>query len=226
MPFPFFSYRSKRPLGPVQCAIKLSHSWRFRLTGRFCLSLVHFPTDWLRYVDDILRSTPRSVEQVTIEPDGTWSQITQKETPGRTNGTQSSDDGDDDLVEIHNIPRLNAVKDESFPTPTSMAGTPPYSSREQSLGSGAPRPNSNKRPIAQVIDLTFSSDDEEGQPHQIAKRQHTQLASNDLTSAYNPTGTPIVTSIPRPGGKSFSLPKLAPARPPQSVDYRNGNGHF
>ena len=166
------------------------------------------------------------MEQVTIEPDGNWSQITQKETPGRTNDAQSSDDEDDDLVEIHNMPRLNAIKDEAFPTPTSMARTPPYSSREQSLGSGAPRPNSNKRPFAQVIDLTFSSDDEEGQPPKVAKRQHTQLASNDLTSAYNASGTPNVTTVSRPGGKSFSLPKLAPARPPEPVDYRNGSAQF
>ena len=218
---PFYSYKSKRPLGPVQSAIKLSHFWLFRLTSRCDLGLVLFRADSPSYVDDILRSTPRSVEQVTIEPDGNWSRITQKETPGRTNGAQSSDD-DDDLVEIQNIPRLNAIKDEAFPTPTSMARTPPYSSREQSLGSGVPRPNSNKRPIAQVIDLTFSSDDED-QPPRVAKRQNTQLASNDLINAYNTSGTPIVTSLSRPGGMSFSLPKLASARPPEPVDYRNGS---
>lgn len=161
------------------------------------------------------------MEQVTIEPDGRWSQIVQKETPGR-NGTHSSDEEDDDLVEIQNMPRLAAIKDEAFPTPTSMARTPPYSSREQSSSSAAPRSNNGKRPISQVIDLTFSSDEEDlGQ--RAPKRQATQASSTGLPSSFTSSGTPMGHQLPGLGGHPFNLPRLAPPRPPDPGNYRLGH---
>ncbi|MCJ1248326.1 SUMO ligase siz1 [Trapelia coarctata] len=174
-----------------------------------------------QYVDDILRSTPRSVEQVTIEPDGSWSQVLQNETSGRK-GTNPSDDEDDDLVEIQNMPRLTAIKDEAFPTPTSMARTPPYSSREQSSSSAAPRSNAGKRPISQIIDLTFSSD-EEDQGHRPPKRQATQGISTGLSSSYASSGTPMGNQLPSLSAHPFTLPRLTPSRPPDPLRY--GLGH-
>lgn len=156
--------------------------------------------DQIRYMNDILTSTQRSVDQVTVEPDGTWSQIAQKEIPGQPNGTQSSDD-DDDLVEIQNMPRLAAIKDEALPTPTSMARTPPYSSREPSSSSAAPRSISSKR---QVIDLTFSSDEEDQTPRD-PKRQMTQASSTTFFNSYSTSGMPMR----RPSDHSSSLARLS-----------------
>ena len=184
------------------------------------LDWTNFVANFLRYVGDILRSTPRLVEQVTIEPDGMWSQVLQNETSGR-NGTQSSDE-DDDLVEIQNMPRLTAIKDEAFPTPTSMARTPPYSSREQSSSSAAPRSNTAKRAISQVIDLTFSSD-EEDQGHRPPKRQAIQRSSTGFSSSYTSSGTPMTNPLPSLSGHSFTLPRLTPSRPPDPLNY--GLGH-
>ncbi|MCJ1472835.1 SUMO ligase siz1 [Lambiella insularis] len=176
-----------------------------------------------QYVNDILRSTSRSVDQVTMEPDGKWSQVVQKETPSRNNGTHSSSDDDDDLIEIQDMPRLAAIRDETLLTPSSMARTPPYSSREQSFSSAAPRSNtSGKRAIGQVIDLTFSSEDEE-QPPRGPKRQSTQSSSNGPANSYTSSGTTAAQSLPRPNGVNFNLPRLAPARPPESLDYRFGS---
>lgn len=158
---------------------------------------------------------------MTVEPDGRWSQVTQKETPGR-NGGHSSDEEDDDLVEIQNMPRLTAIKDEAFPTPTSMARTPPYSSREQSSSSAAPRSNTSKRPISQVIDLTFSSD-EEDRGQRAPKRQATGSSSTGLPNSYTSSGTPIGNSLPGLSGHPFTLPRLAPSRPPDPLNYRIGH---
>jgi E3 SUMO-protein ligase PIAS1 len=151
-------------------------------------------------MNDILSSTQRSVDQVTVEPDGTWSQIAQKEIPGRSNGAHSSDD-DDDLVEIQNMPRLTAIKDEALPTPTSMARTPPYSSREPSASSAAPRSIGSKR---QVIDLTFSSDEEDQTPRD-PKRQMTQASSSTLFGPYSTSGMPMR----RPSDHSASLARVS-----------------
>jgi len=161
------------------------------------------------------------VEQVTVEPDGTWSQVLQNESSGR-NGTNSSDEEDDDLVEIQNMPRLTAIKDEAFPTPTSMARTPPYSSREQSSSSAAPRSITGKRPISQVIDLTFSSD-EEDQGHRAPKRPATNASSTGLSKSYTSTRTPMGNQLPSLNGHPFTLPRLTTSRPPDPLNYGLGN---
>ena len=135
--------------------------------------------DRLRYVDDILKSTPKSVDQVTIEPDGKWFH-----TPGgapsplRTNGRTSSD-GEDDLVEIRDMPRLASVKTE-FTRELGLMSTPPISSREQSTSSAAP-PNqsSNKRSVGQIVDLTLSSD-EDDEPQRPVKRPLIHKSSSGI----------------------------------------------
>ncbi|MCJ1395256.1 SUMO ligase siz1 [Xylographa bjoerkii] len=171
-----------------------------------------------QYVNEILKYTPRSVDQVTVEPDGRWYQVTQKENPNRTTGTRSSSEEDDDIVEIQE-PRLAAIKDEALLTPSSMARTPPYSSREQSLSSAAPRSSSGKRSIGQVIDLTFSSDEEE-QPPRGPKRQST---SNGASISHTSSVATTAHLLPGPNGFNFNLPRLAPAKPPEPLDYRFGD---
>jgi E3 SUMO-protein ligase PIAS1 len=108
-------------------------------------------------VNDILQSTPKSVDQVTIEPDGKWSQNTLPISPGQIEGShpQNSDD-DDDIIEIQDM-RLSSLKSEYIPTPTSGPKTPSTNSREPSTS----RSSASKRP---VIDLTLSDDDEPPRP--------------------------------------------------------------
>lgn len=112
-----------------------------------------------RYVDEILSQTPSSIEQVTIEPDGKWSQ-TAPRSNSTTNGhgAQPNDSDDDDLIEIDDV-RVNALKKDSTPI-SAFARTPPASSREPSIAS-ASRGVSLKRPLSSVIDLTGSDDDDE-----------------------------------------------------------------
>ena len=121
-------------------------------------------------MDDILRSTGLAVEQVIIEPNGKWAANSKSDTPTRRNGAGSGTDEDEDLVEIKDM-RVASLKEEAPYTPLAMSRTPPSSSREPSIASGSMRSSNNKRPIGQVIDLTFSDDDED-EPPRAAKRQH------------------------------------------------------
>ena len=211
--------KNKLQLGHVPCVTRSSLFKLFKWTSKeSCLNFECMLTNLLRYVNEILKSTPRSVDQVTVEPDGRWSQITQKDMENQTNRDRSSSEEDDDIVEIHE-PRLAAIKDEALLTPSSMARTPPYSSREQSLSSGAPRSSSGKRSIGQVIDLTFSSDEEE-QPPRGSKRQST---SNGHSSSHTSTGITTAQPLIRPNGFNFNLPRLTPAKPPEPLDYRFGD---
>lgn len=111
------------------------------------------------YVQEILARVPRGTDQVTIEPDGQWSN--EKDTlpkPNR-NGYDDYDDSEDDLVEISDF-RVTQIKSEAVPTPQSLfAKTPPLPSRE---ASSAPR-TGNKR-TSDVIDLTLSDEDEPPRP--------------------------------------------------------------
>jgi E3 SUMO-protein ligase PIAS1 len=146
------------------------------------------------YVDDILRSTSSSVEQVTMEPNGSWHQQNQAETPRRSYNNPTPDD-DDDLIEISDD-RISNLKADA--RPRLLGGTPPMSSREPSSVPSASR--SNKRPISQVIDLT-GSDDEDEQPPQKIKRP----SMSSLNSA-NPYRVPSTA----PPGFSYNMPATNP----------------
>ena len=124
-------------------------------------------------MDDILRSTPRNVEQVTIEPDGQWSKNSLPDTPGPSHGSASTAADEDDFVEIQDT-RLSSLKQESTPvtaTPpnpfVSSTRTPPLSSREQSVVSSAHR--ASKRPASAVIDLTLSDEDDDAPRSKISR---------------------------------------------------------
>lgn len=126
-----------------------------------------------QYVDDILRDTSRSTEQVTIEPDGRWHQQAEtKDTEqNKTNGAASDDEDDDDLIEI---------KDESFVKPKKEAT--PLTVNQRLLGSqrDTSTPSSAKpakRAREEVIDLTLSDDDEDARPPPKMKRP--SMSSND-----------------------------------------------
>ncbi|MCJ1227734.1 SUMO ligase siz1 [Toensbergia leucococca] len=166
-----------------------------------------------QYVNDILNSTPRSVEQVTIEPNGQWFQTSQADKSSRRNNDRSDCDEDEDLVEIKDIPRIAAVKAESASDLDSLAWTPPASSREQSTLSAAPRPASGKRPIGQIIDLTFSSDEDE--PPRAPKRQIASNSSNGFPSFLGG----LENARPKTNGTGFGVPKPSTMIAPPISDY-------
>lgn len=123
------------------------------------------PLIYLRYVKDILDNTSRNVEKVDIEPDGQWKAHGEVEDVVKSDSQQEAFDvDDDDLVEV------DFVGNRETNTPNTLAPTPntptpgTAASRE---GSSMPRTGQNKRPHAEVIDLTLSDDDE---PPRSAKR--------------------------------------------------------
>lgn len=132
-----------------------------------------------QYFQDILHQTDRSVNKVTIEPDGEWRKIVEgeenKSGPNKGRATYDND-SDDDLVEIPSEePRVAQIKNEpQSATPGFAQQTPPLSSREPSISNAsATRPgygqvNGSKRPSSAVVDLTLSDDDDE--PPRPAKR--------------------------------------------------------
>lgn len=159
-----------------------------------------------KYFEEILNTTSKSIEQVTIEPDGQWSVDQDDEDKGKSNHAKGEaraawdDDFDDDEIVVLDSPKAptNGVKHEyNAASPMGPPGfsfnTPPLSSREVSLArsnASAQRP-ANKRAASAVIDLTL--DDEEEQPPRPAKRQTTGNSLGGPTSSYN---TPL--SLPEP----------------------------
>lgn len=187
-----FNYKNKVQHGFVQFAITQLLLILWQLMSTFCKS----PTIYLlilicccRYVKDILKTTSKSVDQVTIQPNGVWELHTKPETASNTNGFASDDD--DDLVEITKSgDSLRMGTPRAYGTPS--LGGQPASSREQSSSSVAPRSVgsvSSKRPAA-VIDLTSSGDeDDEPLAKPAAKRQFV---------GYPQTSLPSLSSLPPP----------------------------
>ncbi|KAM0719224.1 hypothetical protein Q7P37_005129 [Cladosporium fusiforme] len=162
-----------------------------------------------KYFEEILNTTSKSIEQVTIEPNGAWSVEQEDEDKGKSNQAKGEaraawdDDFDDDVVEVLDSPKAhtNGVKHEmTTASPMGPPGfsfnTPPVSSREASVArsnASTQRPmGSNKRSASAVIDLTLD-DDEEEQPPRPAKRQTTGNPLGGPTSSFN---TP--PSMPEP----------------------------
>ena len=181
------------------------------------------------YMQDILKSTSKNTEEVTIEPDGRWHLGKGAETPvanGNSNSNPTpSDDGDsDDMLEIIENPTTQSLKREHQPmalTPSSVR-TPPLNSRDESRApstASGTASRSNKRPASEVIDLTFSDDDDDDQPP--VKRQRPSMSSSTNSFRARPpdqnrTGTPTVGN-----GYSFAMP---PPNPPSSFDYESRFG--
>ena len=146
-----------------------------------------------RYVADILKSTPKSVDQITIEPNGTWSQTAGGALSPRTSNEQTSSDGEEDLVEIRDLPRFASVKTEVSREPGLMR-TPPISSREQSTASAPLPPPSNKRSAGQVVDLTLSSDEDDDPPRGPKRQQLVHKSSIGLATLPSLENVPLRTN--------------------------------
>ena len=149
-------------------------------------------------MDDILKSTPRSVDQVTIEPNGEWRQTSDNDRSSKPGGGQASSDDDEDLIEIRDMPQVDAVKNEAS---NSMVRTPPDSTRS---GSSSARPSitGQKRQV-DVIDL---SSDEDNEPPRSPKRQNTSNSQPQTNGMRNfplePSRRPSY-----PSSTSFQLPR-------------------
>jgi E3 SUMO-protein ligase PIAS1 len=160
-----------------------------------------------RYVKEILRSTPLSLEQVDIEPNGKWSaheekQQRPKQEPSRS--AQSFGYDSDDLIEIqgsHSISLKNEQKAmPEFPsrlldhsvgmssqTRTSSLGTAPSSSSALD--------QNKKRSRETVIDLTLSSDEDDTPPRPV-KRRVPSVAFSRIESSRDPIPTEHINSLP------------------------------
>jgi len=145
------------------------------------------------YVKDILKNTSRSVDQVTIEPDGRWSQHAKPERSSFSNGASFGSD-DDDLIEVTDS-RVTALKNS---TPIVLRTPPAPSSQEQSASSALPRSaasaTSGKRPISAVIDLTSSGDEDE-EPITRAPKRHFSGYGTPSNMSYRPA--PVNSHMPR-----------------------------
>lgn len=127
----------------------------------------------IRYVTEILEKTLSSTDQVTIEPDGKWSQTSELDTQPGYGHNQTYSGDDDELVEIKDVPRIAAAKNKgaSYASPA----------REQQASTPSVSSTGSKRSINQVIDLTFSSD-ENDEPPRTPKRQLVASSSNGFPS--------------------------------------------
>ena len=168
-----------------------------------------------RYVADILKSTPKSVDQVTIEPNGTWSQTTGSSPSPRTSNGRTSNDGEEDLVEIRDLPRLASVKLE-VSRESGFMRTPPISSREQSTSSAPLPPSSIKRSAGQVVDLTLSSDEDDDPPRGPKRQQLVHKSSSSLARLPGLEKVPLRTNganggmARQPSSNPFATPNHTP----------------
>lgn len=134
---------------------------------------MHAVAEQSRYVREILNQTAKSVDQVTIEPSGKWSQHVKVVAPTRSNHHAVGLDDDEDLVEIKDTRTSHLRETDNVPSSTTNF-TPPASSREPSSSIGPSKSASKKRTASAVIDLTLSDDDdEEPLAPRPAKRQQT-----------------------------------------------------
>lgn len=164
-----------------------------------------------RYVKDILRNTPKSADQVTIEPDGQWELYHKEQSSSNMNGFPSDDDDDDDdLIEVTNTGQTVKAGGAATAAPQRTPSVATTSlSREQSTPS---RSASSKRPIAAVIDLTSSGDEDE---EPISRPPKRQIPSNG-------PGLNGIPSIGDPATPTFpgSGPVLGP---PNGLTLRGNN---
>ncbi|KAI9641561.1 E3 SUMO-protein ligase pli1 [Ciborinia camelliae] len=148
------------------------------------------------YVKNILKSTSRSVDQVTVEPEGQWKLYNKPDPTSSRPGVASSDfsDDDDDLIELS--PDGGKLSTSITKTEISNGNGTQAPSARDSL-SAAPSNRSNptgsltgsKRPITEIIDLTSSGDEEEPPAKHPAKRQFNPGSSslNDAAPSFRPT---------------------------------------
>jgi hypothetical protein len=161
-------------------------------------------TKHIRYFQDILANTPKSVDSVTIHPDGTWSADTSS---GKDTSSSDSDADSDDIIEITDSRAINSTLGGG--TPRSLVQTP-----SSSTSTGPSR--GQKRPQPEVIDLTLSDDDSPA-----PKRPN---PGGNLAFNYNQSNAPQLPGF-RPGSSSLALSFNVPTPKAVSrIPYMGGNG--
>ncbi|TGZ80958.1 hypothetical protein EX30DRAFT_32090 [Ascodesmis nigricans] len=112
------------------------------------------------YFGDILSNTPKTVDSVTIDPDGQWA------VAAESSNSPAPDDSDDEYTGKDIV----SLDDDSPQPPrrTTSVTTPAVSTPSSTRAGGS---TTTKRAASQVIDLTLSSDDDEPPPTRI-KRMH------------------------------------------------------
>ncbi|CAE7007728.1 hypothetical protein PTNB85_01306 [Pyrenophora teres f. teres] len=174
-----------------------------------------------QYVEEILNKA-RNTDQVTIKPSGEWS--TEKDVKPKKNHHHhhhhhDDDDSEDDLVEIPDY-RIQAIKSEAAPTPTSIT-TPPLPSREASTA-----PRSGQKRTAEVVDLTLSDDDEPPRPtKKVAYTTPNSIPDTSRRYQLPPLGThPTTNSRPLPPAyhNGSASTRSDYSRPPSTPPARNG----
>ncbi|KAH8895150.1 hypothetical protein GQ53DRAFT_79339 [Thozetella sp. PMI_491] len=153
------------------------------------------------YMKDILANTSESVDQITIEPDGRWLPPGGSES-GRSPVQSRSQEPIQDVLDAedffeissvahvggragsHQTPGLGTPKTFGVSATASYVGTPSFGTPSLATPktTASPRPapgSSNKRPAAEVIDLTLSDDDDEpSQPPPKRPNWGTNLTSS------------------------------------------------
>ena len=167
-----------------------------------------------RYFKEILDNVPKDTDQVTVEPDGRWSNEKEKATPRNSSyGYNASPDTDEDLVEISDY-RVSAIKNEAY-TPQSLTHTPPLSSREAST---APRTGSKRG--SEVIDLTLSDDDEPVRPtKKVAYSTPNNIPEPSRRYQLPAFSTPSIPSRPPPQPINRMSPSLRQDPPPNHPSF-------
>lgn len=121
-----------------------------------------------------------------MEPSGRWSNPSDTAAAG---GITPATDDNDDIIEIGE-PTSVGIKQEP-PTPDRGLQRTPAFSLEPPKSSPANPSSSNKRPAAQVIDLT-GSDDEDGSPVPAKRRAldpfHCPYSGRHLNGIWNQLG--------------------------------------
>ncbi|PYH77757.1 Zn-finger transcription factor [Aspergillus uvarum CBS 121591] len=173
-----------------------------------------------QYVDDILRLTPSDFEQVIIEPDGKWSHPNLEDIEKAGKATSATED--DELIEIKE-PGISPIKQESFSAVNLTLQQTPLQSREPSATSSAVPTSINKRPAAQVIDLTGSDDDDDGEddlPVRPTKRPALgEMGRSSLRQEYHDSYTSGFA-----GETSLTLSaRLSPGYSGQAGDFQSSN---
>jgi len=181
MPHPTCSFKSRGRPGYVPFATiqPLLRVWPLTSKHSNLPAYQRWANDCDRYVKNILKSTSRSIDQVTVQPDGRWELNSKKDNISRTNGVASDDD--DDLVEI--TKSGDSVRMSTPRTYGTPVGTLPQASATSSGAMGSS--SSGKRPIAAVIDLTSSGDEDDEPIARPPKRQQTN-GYGSMPPAYRP----------------------------------------
>ncbi|KAM3556411.1 hypothetical protein ARSEF4850_005537 [Beauveria asiatica] len=114
------------------------------------------------YVQDILDNTPKSLEGVTIEPNGRWLSKAEESESNNFPSEAYFDDDDDDAIELSVISNIPVRPVDKLPTPSTPS---------RQTGGGT------KRPAPAIIDLTLSSDDEDDEPIQRPQKRRSTVAN-------------------------------------------------